>query len=191
MHCPEASELMSLRLDADLTREQEEAFQEHLAVCEGCRALWQLMQQGDALFAGVAPVAPAPLFTQRVMMRVQRRAAWLRVVRGAMIVFLSLVILAAVVIAPLLVLSTWVAGALGTPALLAALVGVLLRLANIASALLSAAELILRAILFSSGGLYLLGTIIVASVLVYIWARLVSQPAHWLRRTPSSSTGEH
>lgn len=175
MRCPEASEAMSLRLDLDLSTQQEQAFQEHLVVCERCRSEWQMLQQMDALLAQVGFAIPSPLFTQKVMVKIQRRAAWLNALRAGAVFVLMLVILATLGIAPLITLSFFIGSALSTPSLVAALVGVMMRLLNISSALLRAVALMVEAFLGGPNCLLMIGYLLLAGALVLLWMRLVSR----------------
>ena len=121
MQCREASELMSLRFDSDLSLDEEEALRGHVSGCERCSAEWAWMQRADALFEGVTMAAPPPMLKQAIMARVQRRAAWMVMLRGGMILFLGIVILLGLVIVPMAAFSWPVATVSNSPAAVSAI----------------------------------------------------------------------
>ncbi len=178
MHCLEASEAMSLRLDTDLGVQQEQALQEHLAVCEHCRCEWEWMQQADALFANVNSAAPPPLFTDRVMSRLQRRVAWRSTLRAGMI---SILVLAVLGIVSTIIFSgngLWTSQAHGTwnmPPFLVALVGVLARFLDITGTILKALGLALEGLLAGPNYFLVIGYLQLAGGLMLLWMRFLSR----------------
>lgn len=176
MQCLIASELMSVRFDSHLTEKEEETLQGHMAGCKRCRAEWSWVQRADALFEGVPLATPSPLLAERIMARVQRRAAWMAMLRGGMILFLGIVIILGMVLVPMAALSGPVATVSSSPATVSALVGVVVRIVDILLTLLQAACLILRAVVASPGIAALVAYALGAAVLALWWVRLVAGP---------------
>jgi predicted anti-sigma-YlaC factor YlaD len=174
MPCLEASELMSLRLDNALTAEQDQVLDKHLATCESCRVEWQLMQRACALFQAPEMALPPPLFSQKVMGRIQRHEARLAALRGGVTLCLAIVILGAVCIVPLLSLP--VSTVIDHPSVVSVFVGVVVRFADISGTLWRAVGLMLRATLTSPGWLVLAAYVALAGGLAFWWARLVTRP---------------
>lgn len=174
MLCPEASELISLRLDKALPASDEEALQEHLASCEACRAVYREFERVDDLFQGVAFAAPPPLLAQRIMGKVHRRNRWLAVVRRGALALLGVVIIAALGLAPLL---TALGAVLDNPSLVSALVGLALRVAEVVSAVLRAFGLIAQGVFASPSIFVIVAYCSLALGLLSVWLRLVAPPA--------------
>lgn len=176
MQCHIASDVMSARLDCQLSGEEEETLQRHLAGCVQCRAEWAGLQRADAFFQGVTLAAPSPLLAGAIMARVERRATWMALLRGGMILSLAIVIILGMVLIPMAAFSGPVATVSNSPATVSALVGVIVRIAGILSTLLQAAYLVLRALVASPGiaavAVYALG----AAALVLWWVRVVAGP---------------
>lgn len=181
MHCSEVSEVMSLRLDTELPLDQERAFQEHLAMCESCAALWRIMQQASALFENAELAAPPPQFAAKVMTRLHRRNAWLVVARSLLMVVLGLVIAAVCCLAPLA--DTPLAPLLGAPSTLSTTLGALLALLGAVGTVVRALLLMGRALFFSPPWVVWVIYLSVVAGLTALWVRLV------LQRTPS--VGDH
>lgn len=187
MQCHEASELMSLRLDADLQEAEELALHEHLAGCDHCASEWQLFQRLDLLLAQEGLVAPSSSFARRVMGHIRRRSVWLSLARGALLLLLGLVILSALA-------SSWLIGSrsvlmalLSNTPLLNALVGALVRLLAILSTLAGAVRLFWRALLSSPCWVVLAGYTILAGLLTLWWLRLIARPARAVSRQRAPS----
>jgi len=173
MRCLKASELMSLHLDSELPPQEEQALQQHLLTCPSCRAEWQTMQQACALFSEVTLIAPAPNLSQRVMAKIRRHESRLAILRNGVVVLLSVLLLAA------LSFSSWMAAPpmeviLHSPALVSAIVGILVGAMDVLGTLLRAAALVLQAIVTSPGRIVLLGYVALAGALAIWWIRLVS-----------------
>jgi anti-sigma factor RsiW len=177
MHCLDASELMSLRLDSALADGQEEALREHLSGCQACAAQWEALQRVSCLFEHADYAAPSPVFLRKVMARIQRRAAWLSVLRHGLIFFLGLVILSAVCLGPLLALRSLLLSVLGDTSMVNAIVGVAVRMVDILNTLARAMGLVLKALFSGNGCVVLLGYLLVAGLLAACWLRLVARPA--------------
>lgn len=176
VQCRIASEFMSVHLDSQLTEEEEGALQHHLQGCERCSAEWSWMQRADALFAGVTMATPSPLLAEAVMEKVQRRAAWMTMLRGGMILSLLIVVLLGMVFVPLAAFSGPVATVSSSPATVSALVGVVVRIAGILSTLLQAAYLLLRAVVSSPGVAALVAYALGAAALALWWVRVIAGP---------------
>jgi len=176
MRCRIASELMSARLDSRLTEEEEEALRHHMAGCARCRAEWSWVRHADTLFHGVTLATPSPLLADAIMARIQRRAAWMAMLRGGMILFLGVVILLGMVFVPMAAFSGPVATVSNSPATVSVVIGVIVRIAGILSTLLQAGYLVLRALVSSPGIAALVVYAIGAAALVLWWVRVVAGP---------------
>jgi len=73
MHCSECSQWISLYLDELLSEEQVARWQEHLTLCQDCRAEWESMRVLSAVLEAEPTVSPAPGFVDRVSLRLQQR----------------------------------------------------------------------------------------------------------------------
>lgn len=71
MNCDEYLPLISGHLDGANSEFEERRLQEHLQICEDCRALLSLMEQNDALLKDSAAEPPADL-TDRIMRQVRK-----------------------------------------------------------------------------------------------------------------------
>jgi hypothetical protein len=175
MQCLEATELMSLHLDAATTAEEERALQEHLASCEDCRALMRRMERASALFEKPAFVAPSPLFAQKVMQRIERRNRWLALWRTVALSVVGGVVLVAVCLAPLMSLTAVAQEVVTTPSMIHVLVGSAMRVVDILDTLLRATRLIFYALVASPSGLILLALVVALGVLSACWVRLMTR----------------
>ena len=102
MHCEQASEMMSARLDARLDNIEITTLENHLAGCSACQAAWQSMQALDCLLAS-APLVRAPVRLRvQVMARLQRRDRARRAIVGGAALALGTVTLALLGLAPAL-----------------------------------------------------------------------------------------
>ena len=173
MHCLEASELLSLQLDTDLSPDAEQSLREHLVSCVPCQLEREKMQRVNALFAQPEFLTPAPVFAQGVMMAVARRRRWLSLLRGGLVVMLGLVILAGLGLAPLLALMTT---ALDNPSIINAVVDMVVRLVAVSGTLLRAVGLIIQALCERPGCLYIGAYLALALALSLGWLRLVARP---------------
>lgn len=72
-HCEEMLDLISLRLDGELTREQESALAEHLASCPGCKALADDLAGIRSVMSGMNAQPPA-FIMENVMERIREAA---------------------------------------------------------------------------------------------------------------------
>jgi len=135
------------------------------------------MRRADALFQGVTLATPSPLLAGAIMARIQRRAAWMAGLRGGIILFLGVGILLGMVFVPMTALSGPVATVSNSPATVSVVIGVIVRIAGVFSALLGATYLVLRAVASSPGIVALVAYAIGAAALVLWWVRLVASPA--------------
>jgi predicted anti-sigma-YlaC factor YlaD len=102
MHCRQASEMMSIRLDGRIDDADSALLDEHLAECEECQAEWQRVQAIDRLLSS-APMVQAPVRVRvQVMTRLERRDKARRALVGGTALTLGTVALAALAITPLL-----------------------------------------------------------------------------------------
>ena len=180
MSCLKASELMSLRLDAPLSEEEDRALQNHLANCEACSEEWEKMQVACALFEDVEFASPSAVFQERILSKIGRRNTWTSIQRGGGIFFLSLIVLIALGFGPLMNLVTM---ASENPSFVRALAGLVAGGIAILGTLLDAVELILRAMLAGPYWLILVGAVAVAMTLAFGGVRLVTVSRHnvWRR----------
>ena len=128
MHCKQASEMMSERLDGRLDDAEITLLEEHLATCSACQAEWRKMQALDHLLASAPMVQPPIRVRVQVMTRLSRRDQARRAIFGGATLTLGTVALSLIVLAPILIgllETTGIAPALisGGPATLAQLLG--------------------------------------------------------------------
>jgi|LSQX01.3.fsa_nt_gb predicted anti-sigma-YlaC factor YlaD len=183
MQCREASELVSLRLDVALPPTAEQSLQEHLGECQGCHWEADALARLDLLLSEAPRVRPAPQFAGRVMARIHRRRRWMAVWRGGVVLVLGMIIMAALCLVPLAHPASPVADVLNSPSLVSTLVGVLVRIANLAATLMGAARLVGEAFVGSSGHLFLAGLMALAAGLALIWLRLVGRASMAVGKT--------
>ena len=69
MHCRSAGRLMSLRLDAALTPDQEAQLEGHLERCPRCRSTWAAMQEVESRLRSAPWAEPRPGLAGRVLAR--------------------------------------------------------------------------------------------------------------------------
>jgi len=174
MRCLEVSELMSLRLDSDLPSQDEQALQQHLLTCEGCRAEWQTMQRACALFADVELAPPEADLRPRVMTRIRRHDLRLAILRNGVVLLLGTVILISLSLTFWGAASSPVEAFLNTPSLVSAVASIVVGLLGLLSTLLRAAALVVRTLLSSPGSAALLGYLALAGALTLWWVRLAS-----------------
>lgn len=139
MRCEQASELMSLRLDA--VPHDADLLDRHLAQCPACRAQWSRLQAVTRLFAQPPVLLPPADFTLRVMARIEARSAYAyspgRTIIGWLIVLLSVAVFGALLLGPTL-LEVWAGLSTGAwAATLASLRETLLHLVEFSQALLA------------------------------------------------------
>ncbi len=102
MHCEQASEMMSARLDGCLDRGDVSLLEEHLAGCRVCQAEWHRLQALDNLLVS-APMMHAPARLQAlVSARLSRREQVHRAVIGGAVLALGTATLALLTLAPAL-----------------------------------------------------------------------------------------
>lgn len=74
-HCEDYLELISAGIDGQLTGEELQKLNDHLARCPDCRALYDIMAENDAALAGLGDCEPPEGFAQSVMERIQAEHA--------------------------------------------------------------------------------------------------------------------
>jgi len=182
MRCREASEMMSLRLDSELHPQEEQALQQHLLMCDSCRAEWEAMECACALFGGVVPTPPPPGLSSRVMAAIGQRESRLAILRNSVALCLGLLILT------MLCLSFWITAAspldtiLHSAPLVSAIATMTVGVIDILGTLLRAGALVVRTVLTSPGYVGLMGYVAVAGALVLWWLRIVSGWTRVVRR---------
>ena len=173
MHCPDAAELMSLRLDGLVSESQAEALKDHVASCATCASAWEAMRAVAVLFEGAVPVAPPPGLEARVMVRVRARMTRRRYARGALLSLLALVVMVALCGAPAL---TALSVTANQPAIVRAIVGLVVPVVSMLQSVLAGGRLLASALLSGRMCLLALGYVIVVGLLIGAWARLVTHP---------------
>jgi len=100
MHCEQASQMMSARLDDCLDSTEIDLLEDHLAACSGCQTEWRGLQALDRLLAS-APMLHAPLRVRvQVLARLNRREQTRRAIIGSTALALGTVALALLALAP-------------------------------------------------------------------------------------------
>jgi predicted anti-sigma-YlaC factor YlaD len=102
MQCKQASEMMSLRLDACLGRTESALLDAHLAECAACQAEWQSLQAIDSLLASAATLEAPVRMRVQVMTRLERRDKARRAIIGGTALTLGTVALVLLLMAPAL-----------------------------------------------------------------------------------------
>jgi len=176
MQCPEASELLSLRLDRRLSSDEERCLQAHLASCEACREEWQALQQVHRLFGQARMVAPPPLMKERIMARIRRRDDRLAAWRRGLLFFLGLVIVLILSSSLFFGLSAIVINAPDSSSLISTLAEAATRIVAITATVFQALATCLRALLASANWLIVVGYLAMAGALLMGWTRLVTRP---------------
>ena len=74
-HCEDYLELISAGIDGQLTGEELQKLNDHLARCPDCRALYDIMAENDAALAGLGDCEPPEGFAQSVMEWIQAERA--------------------------------------------------------------------------------------------------------------------
>jgi len=185
MRCPEASELVSQRLDMALSAGDDAALTEHLSSCRECDLEAEMLSRLEMLLSSARPVAPTPQFAQRVMTRIERRRRWLGIARGSVVLLLAVTVCISVFLLPLTSPSSPVGGLARSSPLISAMVGLLVRLAGLASTLLGAGTSMGQAVLGASGYLALVGVMLLAGLLAILWLRAVSRASLSIARRAS------
>lgn len=185
MRCPDASEWMSLRLDGRLSPEQEKALEQHLTACPNCALEWEGMQLLASLLESAEAAAPPPTLHQAVMARVRRKSAALRYLRLGALTLLGMLVTMALCGAPAL---TALSVSANQPAVVRALVDLLVPVVSALQTLFAAIKLIAAAFLRGPGWVYPLVYVGLTALLLVAWTRLVTQPTRvaW-RRTIGSN----
>ena len=150
MQCHIASELMSLRLDALLTAEQERQLEHHLGCCADCQHEWVALLEAMALFEDPEWMAPPTDMTQQVMQRIHRRSLWASALRSLALLLLAGAVLLAIGLVPA---ATLLGVAVGSPSVFSALVSMIVRTYDVMGALLVAFGNLSKAALFGNGSL--------------------------------------
>jgi anti-sigma factor RsiW len=102
MHCKQASEMMSMRLDDRLDENESALLNEHLVGCQACQTQWQKLQALDCLLSA-APMVQSPVRVRvQVMTRLERRDQARRAIIGGTTLTLGTVALSLLLIAPVL-----------------------------------------------------------------------------------------
>lgn len=176
MQCPRASELMSLKLDNQLSPGQDKALDQHLSDCETCRFEWQMMRETAELFEDVSLAEPAPMFSDGVMTRVRRRSAWISVLRGGVALVLGIVILLAAGIIPIKALSLVSLRVSSSPLVISTIVGLFVRMVKIIEVLIRAGGLVVGAVFGAPNYIVLLTYALLCVTLSVGWIRLLLWP---------------
>ena len=102
MHCEQAGEMMSARLDGHLADAEIALLEDHMARCSVCQTEWYRLQALDRLLAS-APMVRAPVRLRvLVSARLSRREQARRAIIGGTALALGTVALALLALAPIL-----------------------------------------------------------------------------------------
>ncbi len=177
MHCQKASELLSERLDSPLSEEEVRALDSHLTGCAVCAAEERDMQIVSRLIEDVGHVEPPPMFAGRVMTRVRRHKRRMTALRFGLFALLAVVVCLAACVTPLLIPGQPISRVVARPSLVSALAGVTARVLDLLRTLAGAGRLIARAFVSGPGLASLIGMVVVAIIVVPVWARTVTRVA--------------
>jgi len=172
--CQEASQLMSLALDRNLTQGEARGLEGHLNQCPTCQEEWEAMQRISRLFTDAPLMGPPPGFTDRVMQRLaQRQARRRRLLIGAalLVICLSLGALALPGIVRWLAMLWQV---ITEPSLLSHGAKLAAQLLNLAESVGRACWLIITALSSYLSQSVLLGYSFLVVTLTVLWIRLVA-----------------
>lgn len=101
MRCRQARDLMTERLDAGLDAPVMEALEEHLALCDACRAEWRGLCAVDQLLRSASTVPAPPYLRAQTMMRIERREQARRAIFGGITLAIGATALALLGLIPL------------------------------------------------------------------------------------------
>jgi anti-sigma factor RsiW len=176
MHCQQATEWMSLKLDNLLDGEEQSALEAHLAACSDCQQNWAAMQRVSAMLTNAPQVLPAPDFTARVMGKIAERRSRQQLIAGYTVLTLGLLLLLALPLSYLLGPLYWAreSGTLST--IWSEAPSFTVRMASIATSFVDACALLLRAILTVTPKFILVAVALTGSMLTILWIRLISGP---------------
>jgi len=181
MQCPDASELMSLSMDAQLDPAEEQRLAEHLHSCDACRTLWEHMQAACALFNEPQMALPPVELTARVMRRVRRQKRPIAAARSVLLVLLAGLVLLAVGAVPIMGVAVC---ALSDASAFNAALQAALRLTSLMSTLLGSLDVIFRALLVGPQAAVTIMGLVAAIGLGLIWFRLLT----WQGKSYAQST---
>ena len=71
MNCEDYTELLSARLDGELTPEEEKTLEDHLNICPECRAVAEDLARIHLSFEDLEPVPAPENFTREVMEKIE------------------------------------------------------------------------------------------------------------------------
>jgi hypothetical protein len=74
INCAQCREQLSAYLDGIMTAEEKRLIEEHLSVCEQCKAALSELTQAQEALRNLEEVEPPPWFTQKIMSRVREEA---------------------------------------------------------------------------------------------------------------------
>lgn len=185
MRCPEASELVSQRLDGALSAEADASLAEHLGECPDCSLEAEMLSRLDMFLTSAPPVAPAPFFAQRVMARVQRRRRWVAIIQGGLVLLLAMAVGQSAFLLPLLSPASPVGGLARSSPFISAMAGLLVRVVGLASTLLGAGARLGEAFVGAPAYLALAGLMLLAAVLALVWLKAVGRASLAIARQTS------
>ncbi|HDQ71206.1 MAG TPA: zf-HC2 domain-containing protein [Chloroflexi bacterium] len=102
IQCKQAYEMMCERQDDVLDEAMAPLLDQHLRVCENCRAEWHRLQVLDQLFKAAPMLEPPVRIRVQVMARLERQQKVRQTVIGFTTLSLGTVTLALLIVAPLL-----------------------------------------------------------------------------------------
>lgn len=176
MQCPEASELISLRLDQRLSADQERVLRAHLVDCPTCQKEWQMMQRVTALFDKASLAASPPLMGDRIMARIRQRDRKLAGWRSGVLLSLGAIFALALGSVLCMVIFSLVFSALNEPSFVRTAAETMMHVVSIITTIFEALMIFLRALLASPTWPIIVCYLILAGGLLLAWTRLVTQP---------------
>jgi anti-sigma factor RsiW len=103
MHCEQASQMMSARLDGRLDDSESILLEGHLATCGTCQAEWRRLQALDSLLISAPMMRPHARLRVEIMTRLARREQARRAIVGGTALGLGAVALMLLALGPTLV----------------------------------------------------------------------------------------
>jgi predicted anti-sigma-YlaC factor YlaD len=181
MHCQEASELVSLRQDMAIEEDADAGLYTHLLECARCSDEQAHMDRLGALFSHVSMAQPPAMFTQQVMVRVQRHRRWQAFLRGSTVLTLGLLVGLALCLLPFAGPNSPLVRIAESPSLVTAIVSTFVQLVSVVRTLWLAVSLLAGAFLASPGYAGLIGVAVLATLSVVLWLRALSRATALIR----------
>lgn len=173
MECNTYQEQMSAWLENQLTSQEMQGVEAHVAVCPSCRAALDALRRVDWLLASAPMMSPGPGFTVRFQAKLaahrRRRRTW----AGLLTLGLTTlaILLGAMVLVAISGMAVW--GNLSTSGLLTQSIGLLLDLGKVMMATVKVAWLILSALAQGVRHPAFIAYTLATAILVAAWTQIV------------------